>query len=244
MPSILHTSLAAAGFSILTAGAPQAQQTLPIIPVPTVEADDFGFRIFRVMDFLQKQNDRSVPVAYEDGVQLAQAAPKSLADVDFIFQDTASGIICESKLVPIMNAGKPYPMTKCGVSRDPLRQFQGGEESSAQEYFDDIAYVTELQAYDSNDNSMSVVENIIATKGEFTFSLQRAWEFTHSGDVHTCLSGHMKMEGVNEPITTIDEICNEDPPVTNYMGDIFIEYEQELAPFMFPDMFNGGPSSF
>lgn len=256
MSSQLRTSLAAAGIGLLLAGVSQAQQmpgqqVLPNLEIPTVNADNLGFRVFLVREYLHDLTDKSVPVSYDGQTQndaailtQTQRQPRALTEVDFILQDEVSGIICESKLAPIINADRPFPMTHCAPSRDPLAQFAGGEQMRARDYFDGISQATELMDYDPETASQSVVETITMTKDEFSFSLQREWRFSQEGDVSVCLGGQMWMEGIDAPISSVEPVCNEEIPVTDYMGDIFIEHEADLGPLMFPDMYGSGPSQF
>lgn len=241
MSSALKTTLAAAGISVLAAGA--SAQGLPNIPAPTVEAGDLGFRVILVHDFLKSMNDRSVPVSYDGQVQQVQAAPRSLEDIDFIFQDKAAGVICESTLMRIANANRPYSAVDCGESRDPLRQFTGGEKLSATQYFDAVSRVSDIVGYDAVEQSQSVLETIAMVKGEFSFTLQRQWKFTED-NVSVCVNGQMWMEGYDEAIAEADEICNDDVPASDYLADIFFEYEEELGPIIMPDFYDNGPSSF
>lgn len=241
MSSALKTTLAAAGISVLAASV--NAQGLPNIPAPIVEAGDLGFRVILVRDFIQSMNDRSVPVAYDGQVQQVQAAPRSLEDIDFIFQDKPAGVICESSLIPIANANRPYPNVECGESRDPLRQFTGGDKLSATQYFDAVSRVSELISYDASTQSQSVLETIAMVKGEFSFTLQRQWQFAED-NVSVCVNGQMWMEGYDEAIAEADEICNNDVPASDYLADIFFEYEDDLGPIIMPDFYDNGPSNF
>lgn len=221
--------------------AAQAQQ-IPTIPIPAIDAEDLGFRAFNVKEFLRQNGpDRAIDASFTDAQ--AMPAPRMLDEIDFIFQDQAAGIICEVTLLPIANANRPYPMIDCGVSNDPLAQFRGGEDIPANRYFDDIGHDTELMEYDAQSYSQSVLETIVATKDRFTFSLQRIWTFAQD-DTSVCIQGEILMEGIEAPIAHVGLVCNEDVPVSNHLGDIFIAYEEDLSAVLFPDMFLDGPGSY
>lgn len=240
-PSSKSLSFLSAGFG-LALGSMAAAQHAGEIPIPVINGDDMGVRVYNVQQFLSEASDQSVPVSYVDAQEIVPQEPRSLNDVDFIIHDRVSGTICDVKVLALVNDAEriPRPNVDCrhGDGAE-LAQLMGGEETPAQEYFDELRYSNTLLEPYPADYGRGVMEIINAEKDGFSFSLQRTWNFSTEG-VEVCLKGQASM---GERQLAASEVECHDAPVSEYLDSaVFAPNEDFLAPILFPGMF--APESF
>lgn len=240
-PSAKTISLFSAGFGLALSGMASAQQ-VGEIPIPVIDGDDMGVRVYNVQQFLQEPSDQSVPVSLTTAQDTVPQQPRMLDEVDFIIHDHVSDVVCDVKVFKFANdpEGIPRPNVDCRTDEGyGLEQLQGGEEISAQAYFDELRYSnTVLEPYPA-DYGRGVMEIINAEKDGFSFSLQRTWNFSADG-VEVCLKGQANM---GDMLLASSEVECHDASVSAYLDSaIFAPHEDVLAPVIFPEMFK--PESF